>query len=322
MPTLTNCEHCGKEFNANKYDSEKGMGRFCSLKCMGLSRRGGDWKPNWRGGKEERVCPTCGDTFEVWPSQKKTYCSHKCIDRTGRKYGRRKPSPPVGLTCKECGETFEVPYKERKKRKFCSVACSAKHTGKQQRGEGNPAWVAKIKCICKLCNKEFEVTPYYAQGRQFCSGGCVRQWQLENWSGENSPAWVEPIELECAECGMGFMVKPSKKRKLCSIECRHKWYSRMYGGENSHSWLDGRSFEPYGTEFDDELRALIRDRDSYACRWCGEEEGETAHSVHHIDYDKTNNKQDNLITLCRVHHGETGHNRAEWEEVLSAMMHE
>lgn len=59
---LIYCEWCGKPTKARVYDRERGRGRFCSSKCVGLWRaqqenfplrknQEGDKNPNWRGGQ-------------------------------------------------------------------------------------------------------------------------------------------------------------------------------------------------------------------------------------------------------------------------------
>jgi len=76
-------------------------------------------------------------------------------------------------------------------------------------------------------------------------------------------------------------------------------------GQNNSSWKGGISYEPYGLEFNSELKELIRKRDDYKCRSCQapQEEFIQALAVHHIDENKRNNNPDNLIALCKYCHG-------------------
>jgi 5-methylcytosine-specific restriction endonuclease McrA len=71
-------------------------------------------------------------------------------------------------------------------------------------------------------------------------------------------------------------------------------------------WL---SFQTYTTDRTRTLRRSIRERDHYTCKLCWELQSDTAHAVHHIDYEKKNCNPKNLITLCRNCHAKTNFNR-------------
>lgn len=46
------------------------------------------------------------------------------------------------------------------------------------------------------------------------------------------------------------------------------------------------------------IRRSIQERDDWCCRICGTEHVESSTDVHHIDYDRANNRSSNLVTLC------------------------
>lgn len=79
-------------------------------------------------------------------------------------------------------------------------------------------------------------------------------------------------------------------------------------GKNSGKWLGGKSFEPYGLDFNKELKKQIRLRDNNICQLCGKG-GQT---IHHIDYVKTHNNFDNLCVLCRSCNAKVNVNREYW----------
>lgn len=84
--------------------------------------------------------------------------------------------------------------------------------------------------------------------------------------------------------------------------------------ENNPNWQGGKSFEPYGLEFDNDLKEVIRNRDRRKCFICEKtelESGEKLH-CHHIDYNKRNNNPNNLISLCRKCHMKTNNKREYW----------
>lgn len=104
---------------------------------------------------------------------------------------------------------------------------------------------------------------------------------------------------------------------MCS-SCSHK--ERLKDPQNHPNYIDGRSFEDYPQEFNQELKELIRKRNNYTCRNCNmtEEEhlivyGCNLH-IHHIDYNKKNNNENNLISLCLSCNSRANYNRKSWEE--------
>lgn len=88
----------------------------------------------------------------------------------------------------------------------------------------------------------------------------------------------------------------------------------MYGngekikGEKNGSWQGGITHDPYDGRFTDELKTKIRQRDNFTCAICGK----NGFVVHHIDYDKKNSIEENLITLCTSDHAKTNFNRDSW----------
>ena len=88
--------------------------------------------------------------------------------------------------------------------------------------------------------------------------------------------------------------------------------------ENNPNWRGGISFEPYSLDFDKKLKNQIQERDNYSCQICRYSKEQLGCNliVHHIDYDKKNNNENNLICLCRCCHGKTNGNRFFWSSFL------
>lgn len=95
-------------------------------------------------------------------------------------------------------------------------------------------------------------------------------------------------------------------------------YRTMHMGENNPNWHGGKSLEPYGPDWTDELKEEIRRRDEYTCAISGKvwQLGQPTFHIHHIDYDKTNDDFDNLITLALGPHSRTNANRRHWQALL------
>jgi len=123
-----------------------------------------------------------------------------------------------------------------------------------------------------------------------------------------------------------------KKRKDVSkrnTNRKGKTYEEIYGvvraqkvkdkiaasemGDKSHFWNGGTSYEPYDQEFNRLLKEKIKKRDGYICQICYLD-GQL--HTHHIDYDKTNNREDNLISLCPSCHSKTNFDRVKWMKLL------
>ena len=85
-------------------------------------------------------------------------------------------------------------------------------------------------------------------------------------------------------------------------------------GKNNPSWKGGKSFEPYGVEFNEKLKKKIRKRDKFRCQECFRHQNELKRKlhVHHIDFDKKNSNENNLISLCTSCHNQTQFNRENW----------
>lgn len=92
--------------------------------------------------------------------------------------------------------------------------------------------------------------------------------------------------------------KMSIKRRL--YKRRHPEWNK---GPNNPKWSGGNSIE-YPEEWNKRLKKSIRKRDTFTCQFCGDNNfnKKLILDVHHIDEDKTNCAEDNLITVCRYCH--------------------
>jgi hypothetical protein len=111
--------------------------------------------------------------------------------------------------------------------------------------------------------------------------------------------------------------KISEKHRNCMGE-NNPMYNKGYKikGKKNGSWQGGISNEPYTYEFNEELKRKIRERDNYTCVICNNK----GYSVHHIDYNKKNSNEKNLITLCKKDHMKTNFNRESWIEFFKPII--
>ena len=64
------------------------------------------------------------------------------------------------------------------------------------------------------------------------------------------------------------------------------------------------------------IRGTIIKRDKYKCQLCLK----SGNTVHHIDYNKQNNKESNLINLCKGCNGKVNFNRDYWYAYFTYIM--
>jgi len=80
-------------------------------------------------------------------------------------------------------------------------------------------------------------------------------------------------------------------------------------GDKHPLWKGGISLEPYGPEFNKELKEYIREKFNHICLLCKK----FAKIPHHVDYNKKNNQEDNFALLCGGCNATVNHNRDQWE---------
>jgi len=124
----------------------------------------------------------------------------------------------------------------------------------------------------------------------------------------------QPISVKQLEYWKSMKGTPAIK---FTKEIRNKISNALMGDKNP-SWCGGHTIQ-YGKEFTSELKNIIRKRDNYICLICGIEEINCRRnlSIHHIDYNKYNNKYNNLISLCDSCHMKTNFNRKRWKKFFS-----
>jgi len=237
----------------------------------------------------------------------RTWSSISC--RANRE-GLKKAKLRITKKCLECNKSFDV-HPCHNASKFCSRKCKGVWHSKNLLGDKASNWKGGNKTKnCLTCNKEIKVMPALFIRKKFCSKDCMHEYQRRYRK-----------EVLCTWC------KKKLKRSLshirysnafCSFECRFehmKTTGQLFGElEDNPNWQDGKSFEPYGIEFNRKLKEQIRKRDNYTCQECGFTQKQLGYKlyVHHIDYNKQNNSSNNLISLCKQCHSQTNFNRTDW----------
>jgi len=104
--------------------------------------------------------------------------------------------------------------------------------------------------------------------------------------------------------GNSGKVRTQEHKDKISRSLRKRWssgeFDTIHVGEYNRLWRGGT--KPYPKEFNNDLRSLIKLRDDNRCRICDKSVSGRHGQVHHIDGDKKNNSEDNLILLCASCH--------------------
>lgn len=212
----------------------------------------------------------------------------------------------------DCNKEFRI-YPSRVRigeGKFCTKKCAY------------DARNIQVVVACTTCGKSKKILNSIYEKSNSKKFYCSRTCYYQGNSKENNYNYKEWIKVYCAICRKEKYIRPghAKRRKehVCSHEC-YKLFMRKFTGINSFAWQGGKSFEVYPQGFKSYIREEIRKRDEYICQICGKSQEENYKQykeslcVHHIDYNKLNVKDDNLIALCKICHCKTSHNHDYWK---------
>jgi hypothetical protein len=166
---------------------------------------------------------------------------------------------------------------------------------------------------CKDCGKELGIKSFWKNSKR------CRECNYKFEIGENNHNFKhgETLKKHYCKCDEEICynnyIDGNKMCKSCATKERFK------DPKDNPFYVHGRGREPYSIEFTEQLKESIRKRDNYECQNCGmtEEEhlivwGQVLH-VHHIDYNKKNCEENNLITTCHQCNLRANSNRTYWQ---------
>ena len=117
------------------------------------------------------------------------------------------------------------------------------------------------------------------------------------------------------------MIKANNTKKMKRIRSKNSSgkNNAIYGKRKdlAPNWKGGISNEPYPFEFNKELKEKIKKRDDYTCQLC---RSKKYLHIHHIDYNKQNCVEYNLVTLCRKCNGKVNFNRESWTKKFKQLI--
>jgi len=212
-------------------------------------------------------------------------CPRCYKEKTLEEFGKDK-STKSGLCylCKECRNKIQQMPSSKNYRKKYYKKYYKSELGKKILKKAQNKFINKITFCCKDCGTRISlITALYGQGR--CKK-CSRTLELRKI-------------ISNAQTG----IKESKETCLK--------ISNATKGKKNPRYINGLSLSPYNIEFSRELKQKIRERDNFTCQICGLNEKQHLKKYkcvlinHHIDYNKQNCKEDNLLSLCIPCHSKT-----------------
>ena len=158
--------------------------------------------------------------------------------------------------------------------------------------------------------------------------------KLMDQSGKNNAMYKDGRTLKkyYCKCGKEINYKAWRYGKKSCINCYlkvvgyfNKGLKRSKEIRSKYSLAKGGTGIPYEyfnynkSIFNDQLKKFILKRDNYTCQNCGLTNKEhlviigQSLSIHHIDYNKMNCKENNLITLCLRCNNKVNANKNYWK---------
>ena len=193
------------------------------------------------------------------------------------------------------------------------------------------------KCLCE-CKKEIVISGVDLRRCHTKSCGCyqkerVSEIRFKKEIGNQYGRWKVLIFSHFDDYGVAHW--------LCQCNCKYRTKKIISGislrsgnsiscgcyrkertiesnsGQNNYNYRDGKSNKEYSTEWNNALRIFIRERDNHCCQFpnCDYNDNQEKRklSVHHIDGDKNNCQEYNLISLCVACHRTVEFNPTSWQ---------
>lgn len=284
------CNICDTEFTVKPSRLKQNKsGKFaCSAPCLAELRRAMQVDRWGSDLSRSATCKACGKAFVRKPSQLEKYasnfCSRECRAATIKMPHREKTGR--WIPCETCGtEVWRTPATLRP-HTFCSRSCAGSNP-RTPRAE-------RIVKPCGSCGKPMEKLPSESF-RQFCSNSCAAAAVQGAKRGLPGRAWPQEQRDRLAATLKGKYQGDWASRRI--------ELSQSMAGPGNPRWKDGSATRPYAPGFTDQLKRHIAERDGFKCKRCQAPQEPGTHVVHHMDGEKHNHDESNLVLLCRPCHG-------------------
>ncbi|MGL5766322.1 MAG: HNH endonuclease [Sarcina sp.] len=223
--------------------------------------------------------------------------------------------------CISCGNVWRA---QTKNAKYCSTKCKPQHTKN------------RVNVECSYCGKQKQTIKSNANkfDRFYCSMDCKNKHLGILNKGENSNRYNK-IEVPCYSCGKVFNKTKSQFDKyefhFCSKECQSNGFKILLLGENNPNYNPNKSQldreNHRNIPFYNDWVLKVFERDSYACKCCGDSTGGNLNAHHILNYSEHKHLRvdiSNGITLCdkchkkfHITYGYKNNNKFQIEEFLN-----
>ncbi len=305
------CDACGKELERHPCHVKRNRDRhnFCDRDCQTAFQK----KPRKQRSYKKRLA------LVLDPNVKCFWCE--------------KPANFIFSTGKPCCES----------RPFRCSGCST-HSGPEN-GMFGKNHTEESKCLMSENNgsRRPEVRRKFSIARtgvklspEHCKA--ISEGKKGLYTGPDNPMYGKKRSEEFKEAKRKFMLENNPMNYIDFAREKNPFFGKTHTRESRDvmsaktsmekhpRWRGGISFEPYGIEFNNQLREEIRERDGHVCQFCGRTSKQNMKDfgcmlhIHHIDYDKNKTIKSNLITLCKSCHSHTYTNREFWQDLYEDLM--
>jgi len=174
---------------------------------------------------------------------------------------------------------------------------------KNIQGKNNPNYKNAGWHICLICKTKF----HSYQKRVYCGRRCYFKSRI----GKPNPKAIRAMNLASRGKAAWWNRNPEKieKQRIKITGRKRPEQSKKMSGENNPMFCGWISLRGYGKGWNKSLRKRIKERDGFICQLC---KSDKALSVHHINYNKQDCQEQNLITLCNRCNGRVNAKRGYW----------
>lgn len=202
---------------------------------------------------------------------------------------------------------YGQPYVKHRKKRFCSREClniwQRNVKWEDRVGEVTADWIRSE--TSKRVSGDNNPTKNKETAKKVSES--LKKYLKDNPRlGELNPMFGKPHTDEYKK----WAIESREGKRSYDEEQYQRQKEKTPKGENHPNWLGGISNSPYPFEFDKKLKKKIKDRDGHKCLVCDKKTQKI--SIHHIDYNKDNIDEKNLISLCVKCHSISNYNREHW----------